>query len=110
MQPFGNVARTSGKLSGRSEQVLATRAERASSGLLNMPKSSAGAQNDLEKLLLVSVRIAKQTNLFQKFWSQQMSFVTRGAGAAFLWVSRSMRWSARETRWLARRCAGNSIP
>src|SRR5947208_3751697 len=66
------------------------------------------AQNDLEKLLLVGIRITQQANLFQKFGSQEMSFVHEEERCAALSLSfQKHPLECRETRWLARRRAGN---
>src|SRR5437016_9948458 len=66
------------------------------------------AHNDLEELLLVGIRITQQANLFQKFWSQEMSFVHEEERCAALSLSfQKHPLECRETRWLARRRAGN---
>jgi len=73
-----------------------------------MPKSSGWPHKTIWKLLLVGIRITQQANLFQKFGSQEMSFVHEEERCAALSLGfQKHALECRETRWLARRCAGN---
>src|SRR5438552_18675526 len=109
MQPFGNVGANFRKAEW-PERASAGHSlpERAQFWLMqDAQEFRLAAQNDLEKLLLVGIRITQQANLFQKFGSQEMSFVHEEERCAALSLGfQKHALECRKTRWLARRCAG----